>query len=79
VARQRTRSDHRYPDAGEEMTWRLNWEHTTLLIEDARGECIYDIVEISRDRAEQIMADLAHRYWPPAAAELPWVASAYPT
>ncbi len=53
--------------------------HTTLPTEDARGECTYDIAEISRDRAEPIMADLAHRYWPAHAAQLHWVANAYPT
>ncbi len=79
VIRQRARSDHRYPDIGEELGWRLSWEHTTLLTEDARGECTYDIGEINRDRAEQIMASLTHRYWPPDAAQLPWVANAYPT
>ena len=79
VIRQRTRSDHRYPDIGEEMTWRLNWEHTTLLTDDARGQCTYDIAGIGRDRAEQIMAVLAHRYWPPDAAQLHWAANAYPT
>jgi hypothetical protein len=33
----------------------------------------------SRDRAKQIMAGLAHHYWPPDAAQLPWVTNAYPT
>ena len=79
MIRQRTRSDHRYPDTGEAMAWGLSWEHTTLLTEDARGESTYDITEISRERAEQIMAGLANRYWPPDAAELPWAANAYPT
>jgi hypothetical protein len=65
VIRQRTRSDHRYPDMGQEMSWRLNWEHTNLLTEGARSERTYDIAEISRDRAESIMAGLAHRYSPP--------------
>jgi hypothetical protein len=76
VIRQRTRSDHCCPDTGDQMTWRLNWEHTTLLTEHARGECTYDIVEISRDHAESIMTGLAHRYWPPDAARLPCVTSA---
>jgi hypothetical protein len=35
VIRERTRSDYRYPDLGEEMTWRLQWQHTTLLAADA--------------------------------------------
>jgi hypothetical protein len=58
------------PRHRDQITWRLNWEHTTLLTEDARGECTYDIVKISRDRTESIMADLAH-YWPLEAAHLP--------
>lgn len=78
VIRQRTRSDHRYTDIGEEMTWRLSWEHTTLLTEDTRGDGIHHIAEISRGRAEQIMADIASHYWPPDAAQLPWVANGYP-
>ena len=48
------------------MTWLLNWEHTTLFTEDARGECAYDVAEISRDAAESTMTGLARRYWPPA-------------
>ena len=32
----------------------------------------------SREEAEQIAVELAARYWPPDAARLPWVVSAYP-
>jgi len=84
VIRQRTRSDHDYPglghfpDRGRQMTWRLCWEHTSLLVEEAHGGADADIAEISRDEAEQIMAVLAARHWPPGAARLPWVACAYP-
>jgi hypothetical protein len=84
VIRQRDRSDHDYPDIGhfpdigQQMTWRLWWEHTTMLIDDRRGNCVWDITEISRDEAEQMGAELAARYWPPDATRLPWVASVYP-
>ncbi len=82
--RQRTRSDHDYPDIGhfpdigQQMTWRLRWEHTAMLVDDARGNCSYDLDEISRDEAGQIAAGLAARHWPPDVARLPWVTSAYP-
>ena len=84
VIRQRDRNDHDYPDighfpdTGQQMTWRLWWEHTAMLVEDARGSCDYDLAEISRGEAEQIAAGLAAPHWPPDAARLPWVASAYP-
>ena len=84
VIRQRDRSDHDYPDighfpdTGQQMTWRLWWEHTTLLIEEAHGGADADLAEIGRDEAEQITAELAGRYWPPDAARLPWVTCAYP-
>ena len=84
VIRQRDRSDHDYPDIGhfpdigQQMTWRLWWEHTAMLVEEAHGGCDYDLAEISRDEAEQIAAERAARYWPPDAARLPWVASVYP-
>jgi len=41
--RQRTRSDHDYPDIGhfpdigQQLTWRLWWEHTAMLVEEAHG------------------------------------------
>ena len=60
------------------MTWRLCWEHTTMLVEEAHGGCDHDLAEISRAEAEQIAAWLAAHYWPSAAARLPWVAAAYP-
>jgi hypothetical protein len=78
MIRERTRSDHRFPDLGQQLTWQLSWEHTTLLAEDTRGEAIADIIPVSRDHAEQISADLALHYWTPDAAQLPWVKHAYP-
>jgi hypothetical protein len=78
VIRERARSDYRFPDPGQQLTWQLTWEQTTLLAEDARGEGTGDIVPVSRDDAEHIAADLALRYWPPDAAQLPWVKHAYP-
>ncbi len=80
VIRQRDRSDHDYPDighipdTGQQMTWRLWWQHTAMLVEEARASCGYDLAEISRGEAEQIAAG----HWPRDAARLPWVASAYP-
>jgi hypothetical protein len=84
VIRQRDRSDHDYPDVGhfpdigQQMTWRLWWEHTALLVEEAHGGADADLAEIGRDEAEQIAAELAGRWWPPDAARLPWVTCAYP-
>jgi hypothetical protein len=84
VIRQRNRSDQTYhdgkqiPDLDQQMTWHLCWEHITKLAEEAHGGADQDITEISRDQAELILAELAARYWPPEAARLPWVASAYP-
>ncbi len=37
-----------------------------------------DTTEISREEAEQPATGLAARHWPPDAARLPWVVSAYP-
>ena len=45
---------------------------------DRRGNCQWDLAEISRAEAEQITAELAYRHWPADAARLPWVLSAYP-
>ena len=84
VIRQRDRSDHDYadighfPDLGQQLTWRLWWEHTAMLVEEARGGCDYDLAEISQSEAGQIAAGLAAGHWPPDAARLPWVASTYP-
>jgi hypothetical protein len=78
VIRQRTRSDYEFPDLGQMLTWRLSWQHTTMLIDDRRGNCEWDLTGISRQQAEQIAAGLAARHWPPDAVRLPWVASAYP-
>src|ERR1039457_2512757 len=69
---------HRFPDTGQMMTWQLYWEHTPMLVDDARGNSSDDIAAISRHDAEQITASLARRYWPPDAAQLPWVTAAYP-
>ena len=44
----------------------------------SRGNCTEDIAETGRGEAEQIAAGLAAWYWPPDAARLPWVVSAYP-
>ena len=74
VIRQRTRSDHDYPDIGhfpdrgQAITWQLWWQHTPMLVDDERGNCIEDITEIGRGEAEQITAGLAARYFPPDAA-----------
>jgi hypothetical protein len=82
--RQRTRSDHNYPDIwwfpdiGQAITWQLWWQHTPMLVDDQRGNCIEDIAEIGREEAEQIAAELAAHNWPTDAAWLPWVVSAYP-
>jgi hypothetical protein len=78
VIRQRTRSDDPYPDRGQQMTWRLCWEHTSMLVEEADSDADAGIGEITRAEAEQITAGLAAQYWPPDAARLPWVACAYP-
>ena len=43
-----------------------------------RASCSQDIAEIGRGEADQIAAGLAARSWPPDAARLPWVISAYP-
>jgi hypothetical protein len=56
VIRQRTRSDDPYPDLGQQMTWRLCWEHTTMPVEEAHGGADADIAEISRAEAGQITA-----------------------
>ena len=78
MIRERARSDYRYPDLGEQLAWRLSWEHTTVLAEEARGECGHDVTPIGRDEAERIAAGLAGRYWPPDATRLPWVQHASP-
>jgi hypothetical protein len=66
------------PDLGQQMTWRLCWEHTTMLAEEAHGGTDANIAEITRAEAEQITAGLAARYRPPEAARLPRVACVYP-
>jgi len=66
VIRERSRSDYRFPDLGEQLAWRLSSEHTTVLAEEARGECGHDVTQISRDEAERIAASLAARCRPAA-------------
>jgi hypothetical protein len=84
VIRQRDRRDHDYldighfADIGQQLNWQLSWNHTPMLADYRRGNCEWDLAEICRAEAEQIAADLAARYWPPEAARLPWVISAYP-
>ena len=71
VIRQRDRSDHnypgigRFPDTGQQLTWRLWWAHTTMLIEEARASCDYDLAEISHEKAGQLAAEIAAPHWPP--------------
>ena len=48
-----------FPDIGQQMTWRLWWEHTAMLAEEAHGGCDYDLAEISREEAGQIAAERA--------------------
>jgi len=48
------------------LTWRLAWERTTVLAEEARGDCGHDITLISQGDAERIAASLTRRYWPPS-------------
>ena len=47
------------------MTWRLCWEHTAMLAEEAHGGADADIGEITRAEAGHITAGLAARHWPP--------------
>jgi hypothetical protein len=49
-----------------------------MLIDDQRGNCVFDITPVTGDEARRIAAGLAARDWPPDAAALPWVASPYP-
>ena len=49
-----------------------------MLTGEAHGGSDADIAEISGAEADQIVAGLAARCWPPEAARLPWVACAYP-
>ena len=56
VIQQRDRSDHDYPDIGhfpdigQQRTWRLSWEHTSKLVEEAHGGADEDIAEIAAPR-----------------------------
>jgi hypothetical protein len=67
-----------FPDIGQQLTWRLSWKHTPVLVDDRRGNCEWDLAEIGRAEAGQIAAELAQSHWPAGAARLPWVLSAYP-
>lgn len=78
VIRQRSRSDETFADIGQMMTWLLYWEHTPMLVDDVRGNCLEDITEVDYGTAEDLAASLAARYWPAEAAGLPWVSSVYP-
>jgi hypothetical protein len=71
VIRQRTRSDYPFPDLGQMLTWRLSWQHTAMLIDDQRGNCVFDITPVTRQEAGQIAAGLAARDWPPDASGCP--------
>lgn len=57
MIRRRTRSDHDYsdivtsPKPGQQMTWQLRWEHTSMLVEEAHGGADADIAKISRAEA----------------------------
>jgi hypothetical protein len=53
------------PDLGQQLGWQLSWEHTTVLGEQACGECGHDIVPISRKDAEHLATCLAIRSWTP--------------
>ena len=79
MIRQRTRSDHEFPDLGQMLTWQLCWKHTPMLVDDRRGNCEWGP---HRDQppagTSRSRPGLAARHWPPDAARLPWVASAYP-
>ena len=67
-----------FPDLGQMLTWGLGWQHTALLVDDQRGNCIESTSPRSPGGARPIAAELAARYWPPDASRLPWVVSAYP-
>ena len=78
VIRRRDRSDRdypgsgRFPETGQQVIWRLCWEHTSKLAGEAHGGADGDIAESSRVGAGQIMAGLAARInWPRGAARLP--------
>lgn len=77
VIRQRARSDHGPPGAAQAMTWEPFWRWTPLLAGKASAaDC--DVRQVTRARAETVIASLVGRRWPEAALALPWTASACP-
>ena len=78
VIRQRTRSDHDFPDIGQILTWEPCWQWTPILVEEARDGAGCQVRRVSQNDAEPIMASLVGRHWPAEALALPWVSSAYP-
>ena len=65
VIRQRTRSDYEFPDLGQMLTWRLSWQHTTMLIDDRRGNWEWDLTGIEPPASR---ADRRRAGGPPLAA-----------
>jgi hypothetical protein len=78
VIRQRTRTDERFPDLGQLITWDLRWQWTSILVQEARDGADCDVTRVNRAEAERVVAFLAGRYWPAKALRLPWVEAAYP-
>jgi hypothetical protein len=76
VIRQRARSDHGPPDAGQAMTWEPFWQWSPLLADSGLGGD-GDIRQVSQAAAETVIRSLIGRRWPRAALALPWTASAY--
>ena len=66
LIRQRDRSDHDYPgighfpDTGQHMTWRLRWEHTAMLVEEARASATMTCPRSARPRPSRSPPG-----WPP--------------
>jgi hypothetical protein len=78
VIRQRKRSDERYPDLGQIITWDLRWQWTPILVEERRDGASCDVTRISQGEAARTVEALARRYWPAQTLALPWVADVYP-
>jgi hypothetical protein len=78
VIRERVRSDRKYPDRGQIITWDLRWQWTPILVQEGHGGADCDVARISQDKAGEVITSLACLYWPPESLCLPWVASAYP-
>ena len=49
VIRQRARSDEKYPDLGQMLTWQLLWQWTPILVEEANGgaDCNVTCIPVS--------------------------------